>query len=100
VDRAVINDITKDGVRTYNLLVEGTNLAAVMGVNGVNGLETRSNHIIEVEHTLGIEAARTAIMREIEYTMGSHGMTIDLRHMMLLADVMTYKVSSRRRNRW
>lgn len=34
VDRAVINDTSKDGVRSYNLLVEGTNLAAVMGIEG------------------------------------------------------------------
>ena len=31
-------------------------------------------------------------MKEINYTMGSHGMTIDDRHIMLLADCMTYKV--------
>ena len=40
---------------------------------------------------MGIEAARTTIKKEIEYTMGQHGMSIDERHSMLLADVMTYK---------
>jgi hypothetical protein len=30
-------------------------------------------------------------MNEIKYTMGSHGMSIDERHTMLLADCMTYK---------
>ncbi len=33
-------------------------------------------------------------MKEIRYTMGSHGMSIDDRHTMLLADCMTYKVPS------
>lgn len=47
---------------------------------------------MEVQQTLGIEAARVSIIDEINYTMSSHGMTIDLRHMMLLADLMTYKV--------
>jgi len=37
-------------------------------------------------------AARVSIMNEIKYTMGSHGMSIDERHTMLLADCMTYKV--------
>ena len=46
----------------------------------------------EIEKFLGIEAARKAIMTEINYTMGSHGMSIDDRHTMLLADCMTYKV--------
>lgn len=68
-----------------------------MGISGVDGKETKSNHVIEAEQTLGIEAARKVIIDEIQYTMGSHGMTIDARHMMLLADVMTYKVCGRSR---
>ena len=32
---------------------------------GVDGLNTRSNNIAEVEQTLGIEAARTLIMDEV-----------------------------------
>ena len=31
-------------------------------------------------------------MTEIVYTMESHGMSIDIRHIMLLADLMTCKV--------
>lgn len=69
-----------------------TNLLAVMGIPGVDGSRTKSNHVMEVEQTLGIEAARRCIIDEIQYTMASHGMSIDSRHMMLLADVMTYKV--------
>lgn len=87
VERAVIN---KTGDR-YNLLVEGTNLLAVMGTPGVDAMKTKSNHIMEVNRTLGIEAARRSIIDEIQYTMKSHGMNIDSRHMMLLADLMTYK---------
>ncbi len=33
-------------------------------------------------------------MAQIKYTMGSHGMSIDDRHIMLLADCMTYKVTA------
>lgn len=63
-----------------------------MGTDGVDGCNTRSNDILEVHKTLGIEAARRTIIDEIQYTMSSHGMTIDIRHMMLLADLMTFKV--------
>ena len=45
---------------------------------------------------LGIEAARAVIMQEIQHTMSSHGMTIDARHTMLLADCMTSKVGPKR----
>ena len=63
-----------------------------MATGGVLGLQTTTNHVAEIERFLGIEAARFAIMTEINYTMGSHGMSIDDRHTMLLADCMTYKV--------
>ena len=80
----------------YEVLVEGRDLTAVMGTLGVVGSHTTTNHIMEVEKVLGIEAARRKIIDEIQTTMSSHGMTIDARHTMLLADCMTYKVLPRR----
>jgi DNA-directed RNA polymerase III subunit RPC1 len=46
---------------------------------------------MEAERSLGIEAARSCVIKEINDTMKAHGMSIDSRHSMLLADVMTYK---------
>lgn len=46
---------------------------------------------MEVEKVLGIEAARKTIMEEIGTTMGSHGLTVDPRHLALLADTMCIK---------
>lgn len=92
VERVIVNKDDKEKkVPTYTLFVEGMGLLAVMGTEGVDGCATKSNHIMEVLRTLGIEAARSAIIDEIRTTMSSHGMTIDIRHMMLLADVMTSK---------
>ena len=85
--RAVISD--EKGER--KLLVEGYGLKEVMTTEGVIGTETQTNHVMEMQQVLGIEAARNSIYREIDYTMASHGMSIDPRHVMLLADVMTYK---------
>lgn len=64
-----------------------------MGAEGIDGCKTKSNHIFEVQQTLGIEAARICIIDEINETMKAHGMSIDKRHMMLLADLMTFRVS-------
>ncbi|KAM6105196.1 LOW QUALITY PROTEIN: DNA-directed RNA polymerase III subunit RPC1 [Pterocles gutturalis] len=86
--RAVIH-IDEQSGRKYKLLVEGDNLRAVMATHGVKGTKTSSNNTYEVEKTLGIEAARTTI-KEIQYTMVNHGMSIDRRRM-LLSDLMTYK---------
>jgi DNA-directed RNA polymerase III subunit RPC1 len=85
--RAVIND--EKGTR--KLLVEGYGLKEVMTTDGIVGTRTHTNHVDEMARVLGIEAARTSIFKEIDYTMSSHGMSIDPRHVMLLADVMTYK---------
>lgn len=62
------------------------------GSSGIVGSHTSSNHVIEVAQVLGIEAARQTIINEIQYTMKQHDMIIDPRHVMLLGDVMTYKV--------
>lgn len=72
-----------------------TGLKAVMGTEGIEGRKTSSNHVMEVQEVLGIEAARTCIINEIKDVMGNHGMSIDIRHMMLLADTMTFRVSNR-----
>lgn len=86
--RAVIN-IKDDGKK--ELLVEGYGLKDVMNTEGIVGTKTTTNHVLEVNEILGIEAARGSIIREIEYTMSNHGMSVDPRHIQLLGDVMTYK---------
>jgi DNA-directed RNA polymerase beta' subunit len=63
-----------------------------MGTAGVDGMQTQTNHVMETWSALGIEAARRKIIEQIVYVMSQHGMTIDGRHTMLLADCMTYKV--------
>lgn len=94
VSRAVINEEDvpgESGVKNYYLLVEGYGLSDVMGTPGVDGYTTKSNHIIEMQKVLGIEAARSMIVNEIKYIMTAYGITVDRRHLMLLSDVMTFK---------
>jgi len=88
VNRAIIHKEATDN--TYKLLVESRSLNEVMVTRGVDWKKTTSNHILEVAKTLGIEAARSVIISEIVYTMNSHGMSIDIRHVNLLSDIMTY----------
>jgi DNA-directed RNA polymerase III subunit RPC1 len=88
VHRAVIND---DGKGHFELIVEGTNLLQVLGTSGVLARLSLSNDVLEVMRVLGIEAARATIIQEIQTTMESHGLTVDPRHVQLLADVMSYR---------
>lgn len=89
VSRAVIAIDDTQRPPTYKLCVEGAGLRDVMGTYGVVGTKTKSNNILEVCLTLGIEAARNTIMSEITDVMEGHGMTVDHRHIMLLASQMT-----------
>ncbi|GAU14614.1 hypothetical protein TSUD_96780 [Trifolium subterraneum] len=86
----VVLEVGKE-VTKFKLLVEGNGLKEVIGIEGVDGHKTVTNHVIEMNNVLGIEAARDCIIGQIQYTMKEHGMTIDIRHIMLLADMMTVR---------
>ncbi|XP_008558065.1 DNA-directed RNA polymerase III subunit RPC1 [Microplitis demolitor] len=89
VSRAVIQKEEEKGKKLFKLYVEGDNLRDVMATSGIVSKKTSSNNTIEVFRTLGIEAARSTIMTEIKLVMENHGMSIDRRHSMLVADLMT-----------
>ena len=65
ISRAVITedeDATRNSkVRKFKLIVEGSNYLSVLGTAGVDARHCKSNHIKEVEATLGIEAARIMV---------------------------------------
>ncbi len=67
----------------------GSNLAEILKMEEVDKKRTITNDIIEIAKVLGIEAARNAIIREIKSTLEERGINIDIRHIMLIADVMT-----------
>ncbi|XP_061384425.1 DNA-directed RNA polymerase III subunit RPC1 [Danaus plexippus] len=88
VSRAVIACDDTGPVNRYKLCVEGDGLREVMATYGIDGRRTTSNNILEVFHTLGIEAAAGTIMSEVEAVMAGHGMAVDGRHVALLAAQM------------
>lgn len=75
----------------YELLIEGTGLASVFRVPGIDWANTFCNHPLETAEVLGIEAGRKVIIDEISHTMTEHSVSVDPRHLKLLADIMTYK---------
>nr|CAD2195630.1 unnamed protein product [Meloidogyne enterolobii] len=90
VTRCVINADDKKG-ESFQLFVEGSSFKEVLALNEVNGIKTRFNNAIIIAEVLGIEAARGSIISEILNTMSEHGIELDRRHVMLLADLMTYR---------
>lgn len=68
--------------------------ASSVCIVGVDPKRTTTNNCMEIYRVLGVEAARASIIQEVQYTMKSHGMSIDWRHYSLLADTMTTRVST------
>ncbi|WP_461436253.1 DNA-directed RNA polymerase subunit A'' [Methanosphaera sp.] len=68
---------------------EGSNIGAILKIPGVDIVRTTTNDIFEIEKVLGIEAARNAIIHELYTTMEEQGLSVDIRHIMLVADMMT-----------
>lgn len=71
------------------LLTEGSNLASVLTVKGVDPTRTTTNNIFEIMEVLGIEAARNAIVNEMMGVLTEQGLDVNIRHVMLVADLMT-----------
>lgn len=80
--------VRKEG-EEYVIYTDGSNLKEVLKVKGVDWRRTTTNNIREIEEVLGIEAARAAIIREAKNTLEEQGLNVDIRHIMLVADVMT-----------
>jgi len=68
---------------------DGSNLPKVLEILGVDPSRTITNHIHETAKTLGIEAARNVIIEEAMGVLEEQGLDVDIRHVMLVADMMT-----------
>jgi DNA-directed RNA polymerase III subunit RPC1 len=92
ISRVLIStDTDKGGNKVYRLFVEGNALLNVMTSNGIDWKSTVANDVAEVERVLGIEAARSVIISEINAVYQSYSLSLDKRHLALLGDVMTLK---------
>ncbi|KYK37082.1 MAG: DNA-directed RNA polymerase subunit A'' [Theionarchaea archaeon] len=85
IKRALIRK--EDG--EYVIYTEGSKLTDVLKLEGVDTTRTTTNDIREIHKVLGIEAARNAIIDEVKKTMDEQGLDVGIRHIMLLADLMT-----------
>jgi DNA-directed RNA polymerase subunit A" len=66
----------------------GSNLKGVFQVEEVDENRTTSNNIYEVASVLGIEAARQTVINELLAVLDEQGMPVDVRHLLLVADLM------------
>lgn len=72
----------------YIILTAGTNLKEIYKMPEVDIARTTSNDIFETYAMLGIEGARQCIIVEVSKVIQSQGLSIDMRHVMMVADLM------------
>jgi DNA-directed RNA polymerase subunit A" len=86
IKRVIIRKEPQEGYIIYS---EGSNLKEVLDIEGVDPYRTTTNDIHAIARELGIEAARNMIIHEANATLSEQGLNVDMRHIMLVADVMT-----------
>ncbi|KXB06308.1 hypothetical protein AKJ51_03900 [candidate division MSBL1 archaeon SCGC-AAA382A20] len=68
----------------------GINLKKVLKIEGVDPTRTVSSDPREMEKVFGIEACRDSIVKEsYDIIVQQQGLPVDIRHMLLMADMMT-----------
>lgn len=68
---------------------DGSNLSKALEVHGVDTSRTTTNNVHEIAKTLGIEASRNALIHEAKGVLEEQGLDVDVRHVMLVTDMMT-----------
>lgn len=106
VDRCFINSDTRlreteDGglsaeksdpqCQEWFLDTSGIALKDVLSVDGVDATRTYSNSFTEIMSVMGIEACRSALMRELHKVLSFDGSYVNHRHLALLVDIMTVR---------
>ena len=69
----------------------GSNLSDVLKVSGIDKKSVRTNNVSEIAETLGIEAARNALINELSSTLEDQGLEVDQRYLMLVSDLMCHR---------
>jgi DNA-directed RNA polymerase subunit A" len=92
ISRVVIRKEERDDGEgeEFVLYTEGSAFSDVLEIEGVDASRTTCNNIHEIYRTLGVEAARESIINETMETLEEQGLgDVNVRHLMLVADIMT-----------
>jgi len=75
----------------WKIIISGFNKSVFKVVEKWVDLNTfETNHIYEIYQLYGIEAARSAIIKEVCSVLGAYGLDVSYRHLSLIADTMTF----------
>lgn len=87
IHRAVV---VRNDEGEYFIRASGFNILGASDHPAVDPSRVYTNNIKEIDRVYGIEAARNAIIKEINDVMEMQKLYVDIRHITLIADAMTY----------
>ncbi|KAH7368496.1 DNA-directed RNA polymerase II subunit RPB1 [Plectosphaerella cucumerina] len=90
-DGALLAAKADDRCQEWYLDTSGTALGDVLRVDGIDATRLYTNHLWQIVDVFGIEAARSALVRELTQVLAFDGSYVNHRHLALLVDVMTYR---------
>lgn len=88
--KGIENVIVIKEEKDWIIQTTGTNLKKVLKIEGIDIKRAKTNDVYQVYEVMGIEAARNIILQEAKETLDEQGLEVDIRHLMLLADMMTF----------
>ena len=89
--RGIEKTIVVEENKEFIIKTSGTNLKNVLKLPEIDTDRTTTNDIKEISKVLGIEAGRITIVQELHKTFRDNGILLDVRHVMVLADLMCFE---------
>ncbi len=89
--KGITNAVVRREGEDWLINTIGSNLEQILSLKEVDERRTVTNDIHEVANVLGIEAARSIIIKEALDRMQEQGLDVDVRHLMIVGDIMTFR---------
>jgi DNA-directed RNA polymerase subunit A" len=85
IEKTLLTETNPD----FIISTKGTNLKEILKYEEVDTYRTITNDIAEIYKVLGVEAARQAIVKEFIKVFEDNGISLNVRHIYVLADLIT-----------
>ncbi len=82
--------IQRDKNDEFYILAAGSSIERLIDIEGIDKSRLYTNDVFAMYSLFGIEAARNTIVHELKATLIEQKIDVDERHIMLVADAMTY----------
>ncbi len=86
INKAIVSEENGEFV----IKTSGSNLKSILKMKEIDGARSTTNDVKEISKVLGVEAGRMSIVYELDKVLRENSIAVDLRHVLLLADMMTF----------